>query len=85
MVPLHHAPLGAAHPASTTHAGLLKAFYKGGLMKFEYERQLIDTDYLDLNKLNELGKQGWEAISTTLIRKKTIYVLLKRSIPEDGN
>ncbi len=54
-------------------------------MKFEYEVAIIDTGYLvrSVDALNEMGKEGWEAISTTLIREKTIFVLLKRRLPGD--
>jgi len=51
-------------------------------MKFEYKIHHIDTGYSDLKLLNELGKKGWEVISATLIRERTIFVLLKRSIPD---
>ncbi len=53
-------------------------------MKFEYKIYHIDTGYSDLKLLNELGKEGWEVISATLIRERTIFVLLKRSIPEEA-
>ena len=54
-------------------------------MKFEYKIHHIDTsrNYLDLTVLNGMGKEGWEVISATLIRERTIFVLLKRSIPEE--
>ncbi len=54
-------------------------------MKFEYRIHHIDPTYPNpaMTGLNEMGKEGWEIISTTLIRERTIFVLLKRRLPED--
>ena len=54
-------------------------------MKFEYGIQFIDAQYPDrhLEILNEMGKEGWEVINAIPIQERTIFILLKRSIPEE--
>ena len=53
-------------------------------MKFEYTYVVMDIQYPDkhFDKLNELGSEGWDAISATQpFSERTIFILLKRSVP----
>ena len=54
-------------------------------MKFEYKIHHIDLTHSGpaMTGLNKMGKEGWDVISTVLIRETTVFILLKRSIPED--
>lgn len=52
-------------------------------MKFEYKEVYLDIGYSSAQQLNKWGSEGWEAVCALLIRERTIFILLKRSIPED--
>ena len=36
-------------------------------------------------RLSELGSEGWDAIHILTMRENSVFILLKRSVLEDGN
>ena len=60
------------------------------MKKFEYKvleikpksAWTLKTDYVDLNDtLNELGKQGWELVSSYPNAEYSLIVILKKELP----